>query len=111
LSDLPLDTPSRMGSKMLNEHFAPGVLGPVTVFIENKNVDFTDPKMVPAIEALTAAIEKNSKDLGLVDVRTLTQPLGNSEEAKKKIARARGDKDLEAEIRQEAQPRYISQQE
>jgi RND superfamily putative drug exporter len=110
LSDLPKDMPSRVGSKLLDAHFSPGVLGPITVFVENKNVDFTDPKLVPALAAFTDAIQKRGLELGVVDVRSLSQPLGNSPAAQQRIARAGGDKDLEADIRREAQGYYVSEQ-
>jgi RND superfamily putative drug exporter len=110
LSDLPKNTPSRVANKLLTKHFPTGFLGPITVFIENEKVDFADPKTTPLIAHVTDQLRDKKADLGIVDVRSLTEPLGISAAALEKWKSLHGTKDdLEADIRAQALDFYVSQ--
>jgi RND superfamily putative drug exporter len=109
LSDLPETAPSRRGNQMLKAHFPIGMLGPVTLFLQNDNVDFNDPKTTAWIADVTNHLRERRASLGIVDVRSLTEPLGISPVADEKWKSLRGSKkDLEEDVRAQALDFYVS---
>jgi len=81
IGDLPADAPSVAGTRMLQEHFPAGVLGPVTVLIEDPNVNFASAEGTALAKQLTDRLRAETKQLGLADIRSLTEPLGITEAA------------------------------
>ena len=41
IADLPADSASVTGTKLLEEHFPAGLVGPITVTLVDPNIDFT----------------------------------------------------------------------
>lgn len=76
LSDLPATKKSVIGAKAVQEHFPAGYAGPLTVLIENYDVDFNTPQGSATLEGLLAGIERRADDLGIADIRYLNKPLG-----------------------------------
>jgi RND superfamily putative drug exporter len=84
ISGLPEDSPSSQGTAVLRRHFNAGTTGPITLVLQNKRADFSSHEGIEQVARLTAGIRKRS-DLGIVDVRSLSAPLGNDRRAKKVI--------------------------
>ena len=78
LSELPPTTMSVVGAKAVQEHFAAGETGPLTVLIQNPNIDFTDPDNFDAFETFVNSLSEKKEELGLTDIRSAINPLGLS---------------------------------
>jgi putative drug exporter of the RND superfamily len=110
LSDLPPDAPSVVGTHKLTEHFPPGMLGSVTVLVQQDGLDFTGEKGIHAIEQLTDELRNRRLELDLADVRSVSLPLGTTAGAKERLARISGTPaEVEKVVREEALPYYVGQ--
>ena len=110
LADLPANAPSRVGTRLMQKHFATGVLGPVTVLVKNDAIDFANPKSMPLIEELVKNLRSSSGDLGIEDIRSLADPLGYSPAAKAKLASFRTSKEeVDKLVRDEGLRYYVSE--
>jgi putative drug exporter of the RND superfamily len=98
IGDLPADTPSVVGTRVLREHFPAGVLGPVTVLLVNPEVDFGGGQGRDLVRQVTDRLRERKEELGLADVRSLTAPLGITPAAENVFAGS----DLPEEAREEA---------
>ena len=78
IGNLPPDAPGVAGTRVLQEHFPAGIVGPVTVLLVNPKVDFGSPPGEALVDDLTSQLRAQSKELGLADVRSLTAPLGTT---------------------------------
>jgi len=76
ISELPPSRPSVVGTKAVQAHFPAGNTGPLTVLLHNKNVDFLSPEALNAIEELTQRLEARSEELGIAEIRSVSQPMG-----------------------------------
>ncbi len=76
LSELPREATSVVGAKAVQDHFPAGTVGPVTVLVKNPEFDFTSREAKGVIGDLTDRIAEEREELGVADVRTLTNPLG-----------------------------------
>lgn len=76
LSELPPTTTSVVGAKAVQNHFAAGETGPLTLLIYNPNLSFTESEPTDAIEALVQELNDHKDELGLADVRSSVNPLG-----------------------------------
>lgn len=104
LSELPPTTMSVIGAKAVQDHYAAGETGPLTLLLYNPKLDFTDGDNFEAIETFVADLAKQRAELGMSDVRSQVAPLGlNSEPAATPLR--------EAIIRGAAKRRYISEAE
>jgi RND superfamily putative drug exporter len=81
IADLPADATSTAGTRVLQEEFPAGIVGPVTVLIIDPKVDFGGEKGRELVAKLTDELTSNKQDLGLADVRSLTTPLGITAQA------------------------------
>jgi len=106
LTDLPQDEPSVVGAKVVQKHYPSGITGPHTIFVEfpkevlNDVFDGDDLSRARTAEKLSEVITKNltAEDermeeektaetlpsqlpLGIEDVRSQYQPLGNNKKA------------------------------
>ncbi len=83
LSDLSTDSPSVRGTRALQENFPAGATGSITVLLRNDEVDFSDESTGLAwIDELTESLNEpqRKKQLQLADIRSVSRPLGGSEE-------------------------------
>jgi RND superfamily putative drug exporter len=87
LSGLPESAPSVAGARALERHFSPGVLGPVTVLLQNDQVDFGSEQGIGLIRELTERLEAERSSLGIADLRSVARPLGTSEAAQEALPR------------------------
>lgn len=76
LSELPQDETSVVGARAVQDHFPAGITGPVTILVENRRLDFTQPEGRAIVDELTTRLEAHSDDMGIADVRSVSQPLG-----------------------------------
>ena len=76
LSELPPTTMSVVGAKAVQDHFAAGETGPLTVLVHNPDIDFTDGDSFDAIETLVTSLKDQKDNLGLSDIRSIIDPLG-----------------------------------
>jgi putative drug exporter of the RND superfamily len=76
IGNLPSDAPSVAGTRALQQHFPEGILGIVTVLIVDPQIDFATETGRALVGRLTDQLHAQSDDLGLADVRSLTEPLG-----------------------------------
>ena len=76
IGNLPANAPSVIGTQALEEHFPAGLMGPTTVLLVNRNVDFRSAQGHELVAELTRHLEERRNELGLADLRSLTAPLG-----------------------------------
>jgi RND superfamily putative drug exporter len=81
ISELPADAPSVAGTRVLQQHFPAGVMGPVAALVVNDRVDFGTAQGRALVEQLTSRLSERKGELGLADVRSLTSPLGTTDAA------------------------------
>jgi RND superfamily putative drug exporter len=116
LSDLPAGAPTRLAEAELAKHFPAGSTGPVTILLENDNVDFSTDKGAAVIAALTKNLRdpksEGKDDLKLADVRSIAQPLGTTKPAREYLKRFKStEDDADSIIRDDAQNFYVCQTE
>ena len=87
LSGLPQRAPSVAGSHVLERHFPKGVLGLITILLQNNQVDFASSRGIELIGALTANLAKQKDSLAIADLRSVAKPLGITEAAQEAIAK------------------------
>ena len=85
LAELPRNTASVIGSEAVSLHFPPGIGGPMTVLIRDKNGSFLNEdevalsdKAKELVHHLTDSLRKNGDRLQLSDVRSVLQPYGGT---------------------------------
>jgi RND superfamily putative drug exporter len=76
IGDLPASAPSVAGTQALEKHFPLGMLGTLTIFVRNDQVDFSERKGIGEIAHLTERLEKQRRALGVADIRSVAKPLG-----------------------------------
>lgn len=81
LSELPPSTMSVVGAKAVQDHFAAGETGPLTVLIHNPKLNFLEGETIEAMEAFVAQLSEKKGELGLTDIRSSNEPLGLSPKA------------------------------
>ncbi|HUG90190.1 MAG TPA: MMPL family transporter [Planctomycetaceae bacterium] len=114
LSDLPQDEPAVVGAKVVQRHFPAGQAGPMTVLIQNPDVDFRvvrDAEGRPGgRELIQELVERlyldRARELGIADIRSIAYPFGMTETGKDAFA-AKQRRGLAA-TRQKAENYYIS---
>jgi RND superfamily putative drug exporter len=98
IGDLPADAPSVAGTRILQEHFPAGIIGPVTVLLVNPAVDFGTPQGRELVGRLSDRLREQKEQLGLADIRSLIAPLGITPAAEHPFARS----NIPEETRREA---------
>jgi RND superfamily putative drug exporter len=101
IGELPADAPSVAGTRILQEHFPAGLMGPVTVLLIDPKVDFGGAQGRTVVAQLTDHLARERETLGLNDIRSLTRPLGIRRSADAALA----DIDAPADLRREAEER------
>lgn len=76
LSELPPSTTSVVGAKAVQDHFAAGETGPVTLLLHTPKLNVTDEETFDAIDTLIQSLIDKQNELGLADIRSVTHPLG-----------------------------------
>ena len=110
LSGLPESAPSVAGARALEKHYSPGLLGPVTILLQNGRVEFDGEEGVGLIRELTERLEAKKGSLEIADIRSVAKPLGTTEAAKKALSKLPLPSFmLESVIRQRAVGYYVSQ--
>lgn len=106
LSELPPSVTSVVGANAVKQHFPAGMTGITTVLLKNEHFDFgtTDglSRGEDLVEALTERLEAQSDALHLVDVRSLSDPLGTAKAGERRTILERGI------IRNRARREYVS---
>ncbi len=108
LSELPANDPCVVGSAAVQAHFPPGITGPVSILVQNRNADFrTDadlkdnqPGWQP-IETFSETLKEKKNELGIDDVRSVAFPLGMAERVQTNRLQMRA-------LRKRAQSHYVS---
>ncbi len=75
LSDLDQDRPSVVGANVVRRYFAVGELSPAVVLLDNPRLDFRSTDGRKAIAEISRRLQSIKN---IADVRSLTQPTGNS---------------------------------
>jgi len=115
LSELPADNTSVLGAKAVQTHYPAGMASTVTVLLRNEEIDFSKRAGEKFVEDLTDKLAVRQDELHLADIRSITSPLGVSnnvkvDSSKMSVAeRLRHNLTLKA-ARGRAQPYYVSQQ-
>ena len=76
VSALPEQTPSVRGTRMLVQHFSPGMTGPITVLFHDAKLDFRSPEGRQALAELTERLQKRKDELKIADLRSAATPTG-----------------------------------
>jgi RND superfamily putative drug exporter len=108
LSELPKNDPCVVGAAAVQAHFPPGITGPVTILVANRDADFrTDAEendKKPGwqqIQTFSETLLEKKEDLGIDDVRSVAYPLGMAERVQPDRLRRRA-------MIKRAQSRYVS---
>ncbi|MFO1019734.1 MAG: MMPL family transporter [Planctomycetales bacterium] len=88
LSELPRTKPSVIGAKAVQAHFTAGDTGPITVMLQNPDLDFDSIEGRHALEVLTLKLKDRADKLRVADVRSISHPVGLHHELPKGFARA-----------------------
>ena len=109
IGSLPADAPSVVGTRALRAHFPAGLMGPLTVLVVDPHANFAGPEGEALVGKITDRLKERKDELGLVDIRSLTAPLGITGAARRGIAGL----DVPQEARQEvmergARARYVT---
>lgn len=83
---LPATAPSVIGTRILQDHFPSGILGPVNVLVVNPHLDFSRPEGRALVTRITGELRGQAGDLGVADIRSLTEPLGVTPAAERALA-------------------------
>lgn len=106
LSELHPSRTSVVGANAVKRHFPAGMTGITTVLLKNDRFQFTDTQGLSAgedlVEDLTARLEQQAAELHLVDVRSLSDPLGTASAGDRRSIIERGI------IRNRARREYVS---
>jgi RND superfamily putative drug exporter len=106
LSELPPTRTSVVGANAVKRHFPAGMTGITTVLVRNDRFNFTSTEGLSIgedlVAELTAKLEQQSDDLRLVDVRSLSDPLGTASTGDRRSIIERGI------IRNRARREYVS---
>jgi RND superfamily putative drug exporter len=86
IGSLPAGAAGVTGSRVLQEHFPAGVMGPLTFLLIDPNVDFSTPQGREVIARVTDQLRARMQELDLADVRSLTAPFGNESATAKPFA-------------------------
>jgi RND superfamily putative drug exporter len=76
LSELPPGSRSVVGAKAVQEHFPAGYAGPLTILIQNSEVDFNSSLGRAGLAHLCAGLKERADELAIADLRSLLEPLG-----------------------------------
>ena len=95
LSELPQDNASVRGAKAIQDHYAAGTAGPVTILLRSPKVELSNPKGAPidgeqridfssdpgmeALKSLTESLYSLRNELKLSDIRSFSHPFGIAE--------------------------------
>jgi len=109
MGDLPATTISVQGTRALERHFPGGILGPLTVLLIDRKVDFSTPHGHNLMRDFTTTLQKRKDELGLADVRSLSAPLGITEVAQHAFEGSDLPKDaIEEALRHEGSEHYLT---
>lgn len=109
VTNLPDEAPSVAGTRTLQDHFPAGIMGPIAVLIINPQADFASKQGRDQVARLTDALRARADELGLVDLRSLTTPLGITSAARRALDRSGLPRAaLERGIRRDAVDHYTT---
>ena len=108
LSELPPDAPSSAGTRVITRHFPDGMLGPVTVLVQDDGVDFSEQAGIDLVARLTERLEKDKDTLNIVDVRSVAKPLGITPAAQEGLSdQPVSPEELQTQVRLRAVEYYV----
>lgn len=76
LTELPQHNASVQGAKAVQEHYPAGIAGPVTILLQNDNVDFTTAEGSEPIGRLVESLFEQRDALKLADIQNIEHPFG-----------------------------------
>ncbi len=80
LNVLPIHAPSVVGAEAVQRHYPPGATSPITILLEDQNVEFNSVDGKKLVANLTECMASASDTHGILDVRSVAYPLGVKEE-------------------------------
>lgn len=89
LIQLPQDSPSVRGTRVLQQYFPPGVTGPIAVLLKDEEVDFGSFEGIALVETLSDRLWAYQQELSIADIRSVAFPLGRTPTAEQALAAAR----------------------
>jgi RND superfamily putative drug exporter len=98
IGELPSDAPSVQATRLLQEHFPEGTIGPVTVLLVNQKEDFSSSKGKALVRRVVDHLEGRKDQLCLADILSVVTPLGTSSATQEAFA----DFNVSQKTRQEA---------
>jgi putative drug exporter of the RND superfamily len=101
IANLPADSSSTAGTQLLQEHFPAGIVGTVSMLLVDSHADFGAAEGRAVVEKVTDRLREQKDELGLADVRSLTSPLGITDQAGHDYSGL----DVPAEVRRETTER------
>ena len=78
MGELDPREPAVLGTDVLRHKFSAGLTGTVTVLLQNDSANFTSFEGRQQIQSIVDELSRRKDDLGLDDIRSLVDPLGES---------------------------------
>jgi len=84
LSDLPPSSVSVAGTRAVQDHFPAGATGPITILLQNDNIDFTEEAKtgrggLDLVSNLTKDLYARRQELQLANIRSVSHPYGGEQ--------------------------------
>ncbi|WP_139228223.1 MMPL family transporter [Planctomicrobium piriforme] len=76
IASLRSSAPSVQGTADISQHFSAGLTGPVTLVIEQPEIDFSSSAGQALVQELSDKLKEQAKVLNISDVRSVVAPLG-----------------------------------
>ena len=76
LSELPQDNTSVLGAKAIQKHYPEGIAGPVTLLLQNPEMDFNEEDSREFVSKLVESLYERRDELNLADIRSVVHPFG-----------------------------------
>jgi RND superfamily putative drug exporter len=109
IGDLPADASSTTGTRLLQQHFPAGIVGPATILVVSPRVDFASAEGQTLVGEITDRLRARREELGLADVRSLTAPLGITEATKRDYSGLQLPEEARREeVRRQAREHYVA---
>lgn len=86
IEELPASTPSVQGAAALKRHFPRGITGAAVVLVRNDQVNFGESEGREAVDRFVERVASHAEGLDIVDIRSVSEPLGRTEAAKSAFA-------------------------
>lgn len=110
VGNLPASAPSVQGTRAIEEHFTPGMTGPVLVLLHHPKLEFRGADERQVIGELVERLKARREQLRIADIRSIATPSGVTEAATESEAEvAKLNPATQTVIREQVAAHYVSE--